>query len=226
MKKNIFLAVGAILLTTVLTSTNLINTTGDKETMILINTSYGDITLKLYNETPKHRDNFIKLVNEGFYDGLLFHRVIQNFMIQGGDPDSKDAGPDATLGNGGPAYTIPSEIVYPELFHKKGALAAARQGDQKNPTRRSSGSQFYIVQGQIFNDDQLNQLEQKLGYKIPESIRQIYKTIGGTPHLDGQYTVFGEVVKGLDVVDKIAAIKTGDANRPLEDVKMQIKVIE
>ena len=196
----------------------------EKEIIVQISTEYGDIKIKLYSETPLHRDNFVKLTKEGFYNGTLFHRVIQNFMIQGGDPDSKDAKPDVMLGNGGPGYTIPAEIVS-HLFHKKGALAAARMGDNVNPKRESSGSQFYIVHGQKFNDEQMNMMENQLNIKFTEEQRNIYKTIGGTPHLDTQYTVFGEVIEGLDVVDKIAASKTANANRPEKDIKMTIKII-
>ncbi|MBO4580711.1 MAG: peptidylprolyl isomerase [Bacteroidales bacterium] len=166
-------------------------------TLVLISTSLGDIKVRLYDETPLHRDNFIKLVKEGYYDGLLFHRVIDNFMIQGGDPDSRDAAPGTMLGKGGPDYTIPAEIT-PDLKHKKGALAAARMGDNVNPQRASSGSQFYIVQ----NDK-------------------------GTPHLDGAYTVFGETVEGLDVVDKIAKVATDRFNRPIEDVRIiSMKIVK
>jgi len=160
----------------------------NKEVIVLLETTMGNIKLKLYNETPLHRDNFVKLVKEGFYDGLLFHRVINRFMIQGGDPDSRNAPAGKGLGVGGPGYTIPAEIL-PQFSHKKGSLAAARMGDQMNPQRASSGSQFYIVQ----NDS-------------------------GTPHLDGAYTVFGETIEGFDVIDKIAAVKTDAAARPVEDV--------
>ncbi len=168
-----------------------------KETLVLISTSMGDIKVKLYNETPLHRDNFIKLVKEGYYNGLLFHRVINNFMIQGGDPDSKNAPSGQMLGNGGPDYTIPAEII-PELKHVKGSLAAARMGDQVNPKRESSSSQFYIVQ----NDN-------------------------GTPHLDGAYTIFGQTIEGMDVIDKIAQVKTDRFNRPIEDVKIiSMKIVK
>jgi len=197
----------------------------EKEKKILISTTFGDIKIKLYNETSKHRDNFIKLVSEEFYNGTLFHRVINNFMIQGGDPDSKNAKPDAMLGNGGPGYTIPAEFV-PKYFHKKGALAAAREGDNVNPKKASSGSQFYIVQGRTFGDKELDALSSRAGVTYTEEQREVYKTIGGTPHLDGNYTVFGEVYEGLDVVDKIAAIQTGQANRPVVDVAMTIKIIK
>lgn len=196
---------------------------GDKERTALISTQYGDIKVKLYNETPQHRDNFVKLVEQGFYDGTLFHRIIKEFMIQGGDPNSKNAQPGAMLGNGGPGYTIPAEIL-PGLIHKKGALSAARLGDQMNPKRESSGSQFYVVQGKKWTDDELNMFAQR-GLKLTPEQREIYKTIGGTPHLDGAYTVFGEVVEGLDVLDKIAATPTGQVDRPIEDIKMTVKML-
>ena len=247
---------------------------------VKIDTSLGEITVRLYDETPLHRDNFVKLAKEGYFDGMLFHRVIRDFMIQGGDPDSKTASPGQSLGTGGPGYTIEAEIRK-NLFHKRGALAAARQGDQVNPQRRSSGSQFYIVWGQIYKEGQLRQLSkqmemqqmqqifdtlamehrdevlrlrkernhaglQELQAKLvdeteakfkamkekgeisglsDEQIR-IYTTVGGTPHLDGQYTVFGEVVEGLDVVEKIQDAETSSSDRPEEDIKMTIAVIE
>jgi cyclophilin family peptidyl-prolyl cis-trans isomerase len=197
----------------------------EKERKVVISTSFGDIKIRLYNETPQHRDNFIKLVTDGYYDGTLFHRVINQFMIQGGDPDSKSAKPEAVLGNGGPSYTVPAEFVE-KLYHKKGALAAARESDNVNPTKASSGSQFYIVQGKKFTDAELDALTARTGHVYTKEERDVYKTIGGTPHLDGSYTVFGEVYEGLDVVDKIAAVKTGFADRPVEDVKMTIKIIE
>lgn len=194
-----------------------------KERMVLISTEFGDIKVKLYNETPQHRDNFIKLAEQGFFDGTLFHRVIREFMVQGGDPNSKNASPDQQLGNGGPGYTIPAEIV-PGLYHKKGVLSAARLGDQINPKRESSGSQFYLVQGKKWTDQELSMFEQR-GLKLTPEQKEAYKTIGGTPHLDGSYSVFGEVVEGLDVVDKIAATPTGPNDRPQKDVKMTVKVI-
>jgi peptidyl-prolyl cis-trans isomerase B (cyclophilin B) len=192
---------------------------------VVITTPYGDITLALYNETPEHRDNFLKLAREGFFDGTLFHRVIEGFMIQGGDPESRQAEAGQPVGSGGPGYTLPAEIV-DGLFHKKGALAAARMGDQVNPERRSSGSQFYIVQGRAFRNEELDGLEQQTGRTIPQSQREVYTTLGGTPHLDQAYTVFGEVVDGLDVVDRIAAVETGPGDRPLENVAMTVTVIE
>lgn len=242
----------------------------DNTTRVLLETTYGEIELALYNETPQHRDNFVKLVNEGAYDGVLFHRVINNFMIQTGDPDSKNATPDALLGSGGPGYDLPAEIVYPKLFHKRGALAAAREGDETNPERKSSGSQFYIVTGRRYSEYQLNVMLERLADQSKamkfqvlareryseignlqaqgdstalmnlenELIRQTeewyaknpvqftqqqidaYTTVGGTPHLDGTYTVFGEVVKGMDVVDKIQNVATGQNDRPVDDVRI------
>ena len=241
----------------------------EKETLILMETSMGNIKIKLYNETPKHRDNFIKLVNEGYYNGLLFHRVIKDFMIQGGDPESRNAPAGKQLGSGGPGYTIPAEIVYPKYFHKRGALSAARTGDQVNPLKASSGSQFYIVWGQVYNPANIGQLEeqrtnqlknayfQKLAGQQQSKIQQLYQAndqaglqklqneliaqmeahfkanppqglspeqikaytrLGGTPHLDNEYTVFGEVVEGLDIVGKIQSVETANADRPKTDI--------
>ena len=195
-----------------------------ERTTVLISTSFGDMMVELYNETPQHRDNFIKLVEERFYDRTLFHRVIPNFMIQGGDPDSKGAAPNVQLGNGGPGYTIPAEFV-DGLFHKKGVLAAARLGDAVNPKKESSGSQFYIVQGQVFTEEKLRSFGLRSGKKYTEEQTKTYKTIGGTPHLDGAYTVFGEVVKGLDVIELIANQKRDKNNRPIKDVGMSIRLI-
>ncbi|NLO70190.1 MAG: peptidylprolyl isomerase [Porphyromonadaceae bacterium] len=202
-----------------------------KEQQVKIETSEGVIVVKLYNETPLHRDNFLKLVNEKFYDGVLFHRVISDFMIQGGDPDSKNATPNAQLGAGDVGYTIPAEIITPGLYHKKGALAAARQGDQVNPQKASSGCQFYIVQGRTFTDAELDNMQRSRimrtgvstndsAYMYSPQAREDYKTTGGTPHLDGNYTVFGEVTEGLDVVEKISKVKTNSSDRPVEDVKI------
>jgi peptidylprolyl isomerase/peptidyl-prolyl cis-trans isomerase B (cyclophilin B) len=240
---------------------------------IAIVTTLGEIEIELFDQTPQHRDNFVKLVNEGFYDGTLFHRVIKEFMIQGGDPTSKNAKQGERLGSGGPGYTVPAEFV-PELIHKRGVLSAARQGDNVNPEKASSGSQFYIVQGKIFTDAELDQVENQIAmgksqpiftqyvkeeedamknagqtvdpeaarekaitrateylqahpYKMNEEDRQVYKTIGGTPHLDGAYTVFGQITKGLEVVDKIAALATDAADRPVKDVKItKMKLIK
>lgn len=243
----------------------------DMEPVIKFKTTEGTIVVKLYPKTPKHRDNFVKLVESGYYNGVLFHRVISDFMIQAGDPDSKNAGKKAELGSGDVKYTIDAEIVYPQYYHKKGALAAARQGDQVNPKRESSGAQFYFVQGRIFTDKELDALEKKNAqklemklfkeieqakitelnkyksvgnqdkinelrdsillqvhekmnqnpsYKFTEAQRNDYKTIGGTPHLDGEYTVFGEVIKGLEIVTNISRKKTGKLDRPLEDIRI------
>ena len=188
----------------------------DKETVVVIKTSMGTIKAKLYNDTPKHRDNFIKLVNEGWYNGSPFHRVIKEFMIQGGQ--NKDGRLD-------PGYRVPAEIK-DNHFHKKGALCAARQGDQVNPQKASSGSQFYIVQGKVYDDKTLDMFESRMGKVFNARQRQAYKTVGGTPHLDGEYTVFGEVTEGLDIVDKIAAVKTGQMDVPVEPVTIISVTIE
>ncbi len=243
----------------------------DKETIVLIETTLGDIKIKLYNDTPQHRDNFIKLVKEDFYSDLLFHRVIKDFMIQGGDPQSKNAPINKSLGAGDVGYTIPAEFVYPKYFHKKGALSAARQSDQVNPKKASSGCQYYIVTGKTYTNAQLQQMEKQLsnkvvekifyelagehmdeirymqkqgdrqglmklqdeliaqaeqkaqgqgGFKFTEEQIQAYTTIGGTPHLDNDYTVFGEVIEGLDVVDAIQQVETNSSDRPKKDIKM------
>lgn len=250
---------------------NQMTTQPDSNSVVVdITTSLGDIKVLLYGDTPKHRDNFVKLVNEGFYNGVLFHRVINEFMIQAGDPESKNAPAGKMLGSGDPGYTLEAEFVYPKHFHKRGALAAARTGDDMNPERRSSGSQFYIVTGKAYNESQLAQMEKQMAMmqkqeifnklveehrdsvmamrrnrdqaglqKLQEELvaiteqkaaenpakmtpeqRQAYSTIGGTPHLDGSYTVFGEVIEGMDVVDKIQNVETGAADRPVEDVKI------
>ncbi|MDR2847950.1 MAG: peptidylprolyl isomerase [Bacteroidales bacterium] len=244
----------------------------DGPVKIAISTSLGDIEVELYSQTPKHRDNFVNLVKNGYFDGVLFHRVIKDFMIQAGDPDSKNAKPGARLGSGGPDYTIPAEFV-PELIHRRGALSAARQGDNVNPEKASSGSQFYIVQGKVYTDEELNQIENQVTmgkaqqlfmqyireedeaakaagktetqqaiqekaktramewvqnnpYKMPEERRAVYKTEGGTPHLDDAYTVFGQVTKGLEIVEKISLVATDAADRPAEDVKIiKMKII-
>ena len=244
----------------------------NEETKLKIETTAGDIIVKLYNETPKHRENFIKLAQNGTYEGTLFHRVIKDFMIQAGDPDSKDAPKGKMLGAGDVGYTIPAEFVYPKYFHKRGALSAARQGDQVNPKKASSGCQFYIVTGKVYSDSTLLDMETQMNnmrfnnafnalaakhakdiYKMrrnndqeglmnlqdsliaqvekqmagqpefrftPEQVKA-YTTVGGTPHLDGEYTVFGEVVEGMDVVDKIQQVKTDRNDRPEEDVKIK-----
>jgi len=197
----------------------------EKEKLVLIKTSAGDIKVKLYNETPKHRDNFLKLVGENYYNDILFHRIIKNFMIQAGDPASKGAAAGVQLGNGGPDYTIEAEFN-DKLFHKKGALAAARMGDNVNPKKESSGSQFYIVQGEVLDEAKIELFQQRMNKTFSAEQIEAYKTLGGTPHLDGGYTVFGEVVEGLDIIDKIAEAKTDKANRPLEDIKIiSMKVV-
>jgi len=182
-----------------------------------IETEFGNVTVKLYNSTPQHRDNFMKLAGEGFYEDLLFHRVISGFMIQGGDPESKGAPAGKSLGSGGPGYQIPAEIGAP---HIKGALAAARNG---NPEKKSSGSQFYIVHGKPVTDVQLDQIERQKNIKYTPEQRSLYKSMGGAPFLDMEYTVYGEVVSGLEVIDKIAAVQTAPGDRPVEDVKMKVR---
>ncbi|MGM0622299.1 MAG: peptidylprolyl isomerase [Bacteroidota bacterium] len=252
-------------------------TQSDDETMAVIQTEFGDIKVKLYEKTAEHKKNFIKLVEEGFYTDLLFHRVIENFMIQGGDPESKNAEPGKMLGGGSLDYTVPAEIV-PEYYHKRGALAAARKGGPSNPEKRSSATQFYIVQGEIFThgkldtlemmknsrlknemlqqqlqsiDDELNEFRQNndregfemkvaqvreevdslmetqgMKFELTDEQREIYTTVGGYPSLDGDYTVFGEVVEGMEVIDKIAAMETDKNNRPLKNIKMKIELIK
>ena len=198
----------------------------EKMTKVLIQTTMGDITLALYNETPLHRDNFIKLVNEHYYDGVLFHRIIQHFMIQCGDPDSKTAKQGQALGNGGPGYTIPAEFVS-TLYHKRGAVAAARLGDNVNPKQESSGSQFYIVDGQTFPKEQLEILGMRTGKPLTQEQIDCYTTLGGAPHLDGSYTVFGEIISGMDIVDKIAAQPKDKRDRPVTDIKIvTMKIVE
>ena len=191
----------------------------EKRHTIEITTDYGIIKLMLYNETPLHRDNMLKLVNEKFYDSTLFHRVIRDFMIQGGDPDSKKAAPDAMLGSGDIGYTVQAEFR-PELVHKKGALAAARNN---NPEKRSSGCQFYIVEGKTLTDSELDNIEKRTGTKYTPEQREAYKTIGGTPFLDQSYTVYGEVYEGLNVIDSISQVATAPGDRPLKDVRMFMK---
>ncbi|MDO5570838.1 MAG: peptidylprolyl isomerase [Bacteroidales bacterium] len=254
-----------------------INKNQSDEQIVLIKTDLGNIKVKLYNETPLHRDNFIKLVKSGFYNDLLFHRVINDFMIQGGDPNSKDAQPETLLGDGGTGESIKPEFRFPEIFHKKGVLAAAREGNDVNPEKLSSGCQFYIVTGKQFSDYDLNEIERKrketvikfevnklyndniershqiensndmnvlqfymdsleniakeiylkdyAPFKFTEEQRSIYKTEGGTPWLDGEYTVFGEIIEGYDVVDKIQKAKTDSNDRPLSDIKMKMKLL-
>lgn len=189
---------------------------------VRIQTSFGSCIVKLYNETPLHRDNFVKLVKDGTIEGSLFHRVIKNFMIQGGDPSSINAKPDSLLGNGGLNYRVKAEFN-PEIFHKKGVIAAARDN---NPEKESSSTQFYLVQGKVFTDAELDSLQKKrLNFEIPEAQRLVYKTLGGTPHLDRNYTAFGEIVLGLDMVDRIALQETDKNNRPRTDVKMHLSLL-
>ena len=198
----------------------------EAQTTAVFNTTAGIIRIRLYDQTPLHKENFIKLIKQGYYDSIIFHRVISGFMIQTGDPNSKTAKPGQQLGDGGPGYTIPAEIN-PSLFHKKGALAAARQGDQVNPQKKSSGSQFYIVQGQVLNNAQLESLVVS-GRHLPftEEQKKAYTTVGGTPHLDNNYTVFGEVTEGLEIIDQIASAETDQRNRPIHDIKIINAYIE
>lgn len=189
-------------------------------------TTKGRIRVMLYNETPQHRDNFLRLVREGYYDGVLFHRVINRFMIQTGDSATRNLQQGEPIPDLPEAYKVPAEIRFPQLFHKRGALAAAREGDDVNPERASSMSQFYIVYGRIFSDAKLDRMQERVSKATngktvftPE-IRKVYKTIGGTPHLDGQYTVFGEVVEGMDVVEDIEFVKTDSNDRPIEEVRI------
>lgn len=215
------------------------NTKKEVEPIVKIATSMGDMYVELSDKTPKHKANFIKLVTEGFYDSLLFHRVINGFMVQGGDPDSKNAKGNAPLGNGGPGYTIPAEFDS-TLFHRKGAIATARMGDDVNPKMESSGSQFYLAQGKTYTLDQLKQLEktkQNPGdllkmkdspeFKFTQEQIETYTTVGGIPFLDAAYTVFGQVIKGIEVIDKIAAVKVDRriGNRPVEDVRMTMELL-
>ncbi len=266
--KKFFIAVFSIIL--LLNACDRTQTKEEKVQLYKIETEYGEMVFKLYDQTPLHKENFEKLIERNFFDDLLFHRVIDGFMIQGGDPDSRNAEPGELLGNGGPGYTIAAEFV-DTIFHKKGVIAAAREGDDVNPEMRSAGSQFYIVQGKVFNDEDIKKVEDRINasklnklvtkyikeaeqktydtggsvdyqvivrearekaekqfkkegmYKIPDFKREVYQTIGGTPHLDNAYTVFGEVIKGLEVIDKIAAAETDENDRPVKDVKMKIK---
>lgn len=206
----------SLLIFSILISLNIMAQNTKPETLVVIHTSYGDITAKLYNDTPLHRDNFIKLIKAGWYENSPFHRVINNFMIQGGG--NADGRQD-------PGYTIPAEFN-PNHIHKKGALAAARMGDNVNPNKESSGCQFYIVQGRKIPGYYLDQASVETGVVYSDEQKQIYETMGGTPHLDGGYTVFGEVVMGLDVVDKIAAVQTGRGDRPMVPVTMTIEILE
>lgn len=198
---------------------------------VVLETSMGNVRIVLHNETPLHRDNFLKLVREGYYDGNLFHRVISSFMIQTGDSTSRHAQPGAPAGDYSPDYTLPAEIRYPALYHHRGAVAAARESDDVNPEHRSSASQFYIVYGRRFNEDMLDQVQARLDkatkrkVTIPPALREAYYKKGGTPHLDGQYTVFGEVVEGMDVVQAIQNVETDAHDRPLQDVRILRAVV-
>ena len=196
------------------------------QTSVLLETTLGNIQIRLSDETPLHRDNFIRLVDEHFYDSLLFHRVIRNFMIQGGDPTSRHAEPGQELGEGEVGYTLPAEFRTPQLYHRRGMVAMAREGDEVNPERRSSGCQFYIVWGKTFSSTQLENMQARLdtmtnhSVKLTPQMLSDYRRVGGTPHLDGQYTVFGEVTEGLDVVDRIQRVMTDDYDRPVDDVRI------
>lgn len=197
------------------------------ETLVLIDTDMGKIKVKLFNDTPKHRDNFIKNVKENLYDGLLFHRVVKQFMIQAGDINSKNAPAEAHLGDGDPDYTIPAEIIYPKYFHKRGMLCAARTPDAENPEKASSATQFYIVTGKFFTEMELDKMEKAEGITFTPEQRQAYMLEGGTPHLDNNYTIFGEVVKGMKAVDKIQFTETNDEDRPVKNIKIKsMKIVE
>lgn len=213
--KNLFIALVALVLFSLVSC-------DDGYQYVDIETNFGTMKVKLYNKTPKHRDNFIKLVSQGYYDGLIFHRVINGFMIQGGDPDSRNASPNKILGQGGPGYQIDAEFT--DARHFKGALAAARIGGPANPEKKSSGSQFYIVQGTPLPKAKLEQQIANKNINYTEEELQRYQTEGGTPFLDNDYTVFGEVVEGLDVIDKIAASETGAGDRPIGDIPMKIRL--
>lgn len=210
----------------IVTHKQMIQVTAPERCLVEIETEFGTMTAELYNATPKHRDNFIKLAEEGYYNDLLFHRVISGFMVQGGDPNSRNAAPGAGLGFGGPSYQVPAEFV-DSLAHVKGAIAAARTGGPSNPEKKSSGSQFYIVQGNgPMTDEALNQIETMKRFHYTPEQRAAYKTLGGTAQLDRDYTVFGRVIKGLDIIDKIAAVEKDGSDRPKKDVKMKIRVIK
>lgn len=210
----------------VIAATMLVSCSSKKEYIVRMHTTAGVIDMKLYNETPKHRDNFVKLAGECYFDSLLFHRVIPDFMIQAGDPESKNAPAGKLLGEGGPGYSIDAEFMPERYFHKRGALAAAREGDDVNPEKASAGSQFYIVWGNVYTKEQLKLLQERYkkatGREINITPEQelVYTTVGGTPHLDGEYTVFGEVVDGLDVVDAIQRVRRDRNDRPFKDVRI------
>lgn len=202
-----------------------------QRTEVLIKTTEGDIRIELYDETPEHRDNFIRLAESHFYDSLLFHRIIRNFMIQAGDPDSRHARAGQELGEGSPGYTLPAEIRLPEIYHKRGAVAMARESDDMNPERRSSGSQFYIVWGKRFSTPDIENMAEHLDtlsggqIKMTQEMKTAYRKTGGTPHLDGTYTVFGEVTEGLDIVEKIQKAETDFDDRPLDDIRILETVV-
>lgn len=199
--------------------------TSEQRAEILFQTTEGDFKMALFNETPLHRDSYLLLTRCGYFDSLLFHRVINNFVVQGGDPDSKNAKPGEMLGNGEP-YRIPAEICYPKLYHRRGMVNAAREGDDVNPMRKSCGSQFAIMTCGPLTDSQIERAQNRVwewtnhSVTIPDSIKKVYREVGGSPHLDGQYTVFGEIIEGMDVVDKIQSVKTDKNDRPLEDVRI------
>jgi cyclophilin family peptidyl-prolyl cis-trans isomerase len=202
------------------------NERSESRTQVLILTDSGNMKFVLYDETKLHKENFIKLVKDGYFDDQLFHRLIRDFMIQGGDPNSKNAERGELLGQGGPGYTIPAEID-PKYFHKKGALAAARKGDDLNPSKESSGSQFFIVKGSLFTNDQLNfMVSEKMHAPFTVSETEAYTTIGGSPHLDGEYTVFGELIEGFEVLDKLMNVPADAYDRPLNDIRFRIKILE
>ncbi|MEE9438018.1 MAG: peptidylprolyl isomerase [Saprospiraceae bacterium] len=203
----------------ILLTIGIITSCGEKKSYVTIETEFGNLKVELYESTPKHKDNMMKLAKEGYYKDLLFHRVIKGFMVQGGDPKSKDASPEARLGGGGPGYRIDAEIGAP---HFKGTIAAARTGGAGNPEKMSSGSQFYLVHGKLQTDAQLDSFEKSKGFKYNAEQREKYKTIGGTPALDMEYTVYGEVVEGFDLIDKLANVPTQPGDRPVKDVKMNI----
>lgn len=197
----------------------------DTETLVLIETDMGKIKVKLFNDTPLHRDNFIKNIEEKRYDGLLFHRVIKQFMIQGGDVTSKDAPMDKHLGDGDLGYTVPAEFVYPKYFHKRGMLCAARTPDDENPEKASSATQFYFVTGKFFTSMELDKMEKEKGITLTPEQREAYMLEGGTPHLDGNYTVFGEVISGQKAIDKIQFIETDENDRPTKNIKIRTMTI-
>ncbi len=199
----------------------------NKNMYVEMQTTMGTVEFRLYDETPKHRDNFIRLAKEHYFDSLLFHRVIENFVVQGGDPKSKHAKPGQLLGDGDPGYTVPAEFCLDKgIFHKRGSLNAAREGDEVNPRQESCASQFCFIWGQVMTDEMLDKTQERLDrqtggkVKLTPEMREVYKTIGGTPHLDGQYTVFGEVTKGLEIVEQMQKVKTDSNDRPVEDLRI------